>query len=211
MVAGFRFGFEDCGSPEARPPGHRNGSSKRENGVNPGEERRPVPNYPITSGIQRREGGRVIGAIAGDIVGSRWEGSGRKETQFDLFDRGCRFTDDSVLSIAVADCLLNGGSYGPMFHLYYERYPYAGYGSWFAEWARSRSDRPYGSFGNGGAMRVVPVGWAFDSADDVLREAERSAAVTHDHPEGVKGARAVALAVFLARSDGTKGEIRDEL
>ncbi len=151
----------------------------------------------------------MIGAIAGDIIGSVHEYLGTKTTTFDLFHPHCRFTDDTVLTVAVADCLLNGKSYVSAFHEYFQRYPAAGYGSRFYDWASSGSTEAYNSFGNGSAMRVGPVGWAFDTLDEVLGEAKRSAEVTHNHPEGIKGAQATAAAILLARQHKTKQEIRN--
>ena len=155
----------------------------------------------------------MIGAIAGDVIGSIYEGRGRqiKREDFPLFSPGCHFTDDSLLTIAVADAILNGGGYGPTIRAYALRYPDAGFGHKFREWMHSADSKPYYSYGNGSAMRVSPVAWAFDTEEDVLREAERSAEVTHNHPEGIKGAQATALAVFLARQKTDKEEIRLEI
>jgi ADP-ribosylglycohydrolase len=150
----------------------------------------------------------VIGAIAGDIIGSIYEQLGIKTKQFPLFDPRCRFTDDTVLTVAVADVLLHGGGYADRFLQYYSRYPRAGYGFNFHIWARSDDPCPYNSFGNGSAMRVSPVAYAFDRIDQVRREAVRSAEVTHNHPEGIKGAEATASAVFLARHKVARDEIR---
>jgi ADP-ribosylglycohydrolase len=155
----------------------------------------------------------MLGAIAGDIIGSIYEGHGKaiKSEVFPLFADRCRFTDDTVLTVAVAEVLLTGGSYTEAFRTYAQRYPHAGYGGTFRAWMASEHANPYCSFGNGSAMRVSPVGWAFDSLEEVLAEAERSAAVTHNHPEGIKGAQAVALAIFLARHKAAKAEIRREI
>ncbi len=140
----------------------------------------------------------MLGAIAGDVIGSVHEFIGTKTTNFPLFDRESRFTDDTVLAVAVADCLLNGLDYVDTFHRYAAAYPDAGYGLRFAGWVRSGAREPYNSWGNGSAMRVAAVAYAFDSMTDVLAEAARSATVTHSHPEGIKGAQATAAAVFLA-------------
>lgn len=142
----------------------------------------------------------MIGAIAGDIIGSVYEHHNITITDFPLFDSHCRFTDDTVLTVAVADCLLHGKDYAQTFREYFQRYPYAGYGSGFRHWAQGPAKGPYYSLGNGSAMRVSPVGWAFNSLEEVLAEAKRSAEVTHNHPEGIKGAQAVASAIFLART-----------
>jgi ADP-ribosylglycohydrolase len=150
----------------------------------------------------------VIGAIAGDVIGSIYEHHQIKSKEFPLFNRRCHFTDDTVLTVAVADVLLNGGAYGDRFREYYWRYPDAGYGAAFHRWARSAGAGAYNSFGNGSAMRVSPVAFAYDCIEDVRGEAVRSAAVTHNHAEGVKGAEATASAVFLARLKTPKEEIR---
>jgi ADP-ribosylglycohydrolase len=149
----------------------------------------------------------MLGAIAGDIIGSVYEHRPIKTKDFPLFEPRSTFTDDTVLTAAVADVLLHGGSYESRFREYYSRYPRAGYGGFFHTWARSSKPKPYGSFGNGSAMRVSPVGFAFDDLETVLAEAKRSAEVTHDHPEGIKGAQATAAAIFLARTKSSKPEI----
>ncbi|MFN7998981.1 MAG: ADP-ribosylglycohydrolase family protein [Bryobacteraceae bacterium] len=150
----------------------------------------------------------MIGAIAGDIIGSIYEEYGIKTKEFPLFDSSCRFTDDTVLTVAAAKAVLTGGDYGRAFLEYYWRYPNAGFGGGFHIWARSLELKPYGSFGNGSAMRVSPVGWAFEDLETVLAEARRTAEVTHNHPEGIKGAQATAAAVFLARKRVRKDDIR---
>ena len=150
----------------------------------------------------------MIGAICGDIIGSVHEGAATKTKHFPLFVPQCRFTDDTVLTVAVAARLLHGGDYVDQFHAYFHACPHAGYGGTFIEWARQRRRQPYGSWGNGAAMRASPVGIACESLDDVLAEARRSAEVTHDHPEGIRGAQATATAVFLARTDASKPDIR---
>jgi len=150
----------------------------------------------------------MIGAIAGDIIGSAYEWHNIKSKEFELFSPRSKFTDDTVLTIAVADCLLNGRDYAQTFKEYGRRYPHAGYGGNFNTWLHSDDLGPYNSFGNGSAMRVSPVGFAFDTLDDVLSQARRSAVVTHDHPEGIKGAQATAAAIFLARTRKDKKEIK---
>lgn len=153
----------------------------------------------------------MIGAIAGDIIGSVHEGTGTKTKDFPLFAESCRFTDDTVLTVAVAAKLLHGGDYIEIFHDYFHAFPYAGYGGSFIKWASFRHRRPYNSWGNGAAMRVSPIGFACESLDEVLAEARTSAAVTHDHPEGIRGAQATAAAVFLARTGRPKSEIKDHI
>jgi ADP-ribosylglycohydrolase len=150
----------------------------------------------------------MLGAICGDIIGSVHEGAGTKTKSFPLFVQGSRFTDDTVLTVAVAVRQLFGGDYVDLFHQYFHAYPNAGYGGTFIGWASQRRRQPYQSWGNGAAMRVSPIGIACSSLDDVLAEARRSAEVTHDHPEGIRGAQATAAAVFLARNHASKPEIR---
>jgi ADP-ribosylglycohydrolase len=153
----------------------------------------------------------MLGAIAGDVIGSVHEFIGTKSTDFELFVAKSRFTDDTVLAVAVADCLLNGRDYVDTFHEYVRAYPNAGYGVRFRDWARTGSRDPYNSWGNGSAMRVPAIGFAFSSLDDVLINAARSAEVTHNHPEGIKGAQAAAAAIFMARQGATKPDIKDTI
>jgi len=150
----------------------------------------------------------MIGAIAGDMIGSVHEFRPLKTTDFPLFTDESAYTDDTVLTVATAAGLLDGGDYAALYRRWGLRYPDMGYGSMFRQWLRSPDLGPYGSYGNGSAMRVSPIGWAFDTLDDVLREAERSARATHDHPEGIKGAQAAAGSVFLARTGAGKEGIR---
>ena len=150
----------------------------------------------------------MIGAIAGDIIGSVYERHNIKQTDFMLFGPRCRFTDDTVLTVAVADAILTGSAYLQKLKDWHRAYPRAGYGPAFALWAASDSKIPYNSMGNGSAMRVSPVGWAFGTLKEVLAEAKRSAEVTHNHPEGIKGAQAVAAAVYLARTGASKDEVK---
>lgn len=153
----------------------------------------------------------MLGAIAGDVIGSVFEHRPVKTTDFDLFSRWSRFTDDTVLTVAVAHAILERIDYGRALKSFARRFPEAGYGMSFFRWMLSDDCRPYDSWGNGSAMRVSPVGFAFDSPQEVLREAEKSALVTHSHPEGVKGAQAAALAVYLGRTGAGKGSIRREV
>jgi ADP-ribosylglycohydrolase len=143
----------------------------------------------------------MFGAIAGDVVGSPYEGHPIKTTEFPLLSDRSRFTDDSVLSAATADAILAGTPYEVSYRAWYRRYPGAGYGGFFRRWGQSDQMGPYNSFGNGSAMRVAPIGWAFDDLSSVLDQAQQSAAVTHNHPEGIKGAQVAAGAVFLARRE----------
>ena len=153
----------------------------------------------------------MLGTIAGDVIGSVYEVDRIKHTDFALFSAWSRFTDDTVLTIATAHALLTGQPYADAYHELGNRYPNAGYGGAFRLWLARPDRRPYNSFGNGSAMRVGPVGLALRTADEVLAEAVRSAAVTHDHTEGIRGAQAVALATFLARTGHTKDAIRQEI
>jgi ADP-ribosylglycohydrolase len=153
----------------------------------------------------------LFGAIAGDMIGSRHEWKACTDPQFALFSKSSKFTDDSVLTIAVADAIINQRGYRESIVEYARRYPKAGYGSYFRRWLKEDGVEPYNSFGNGSAMRVSPIGWAFNSVEDVLLEAEQSAAVTHNHPEGIKGAQSVALAIYLARTGVEKEEIRQQI
>lgn len=174
----------------------------------------------------------MYGAILGDIIGSPYEfDQGGKTKDFPLFSKDSTFTDDSVMTLAVAEALMNtveacgrhfartGGTgltdevvkenvvYA--MQKYGARYPDAGYGARFSQWLREKDPRPYGSFGNGSAMRVSSAAWLFDALDEVRRAARLSAVVTHNHPEGIKGAEATASAIFLARTGHSKAEIRD--
>jgi ADP-ribosylglycohydrolase len=153
----------------------------------------------------------MLGAIAGDVIGSAHEASPVKATDFELFPPGSRFTDDTVLTVATAEALLGDGDYAGAYRRCGRAYPNAGYGGSFDRWMLSEDAGPYNSWGNGAAMRVSPVGFAVETVDEVLAEAARSAAVTHNHPEGIKGAQAAALAVFLARSGADKENIRSEI
>jgi ADP-ribosylglycohydrolase len=151
----------------------------------------------------------MIGAIAGDIIGSVYESHCLKTTDFAIFTANSTFTDDTVLTVAVADCILHNKDYASTFKGYALKYPYAGFGGTFSQWAKSDSLEPYNSFGNGSAMRVSPIGFAFDTMEEVLAEAKRSAEVTHNHPEGIKGAQAVAAAILLAREEKNKSRIKE--
>ena len=152
-----------------------------------------------------------MGAIAGDMIGSVYEGQPIKSKAFPLFQAYSTFTDDTVLTVAVADAILGDGDYARALKRFGRAYPRAGYGGSFAAWLRTPDSRPYNSWGNGSAMRVSPVGWAFDSTETVLAEARASAEVTHNHPEGIRGAQATALAVFMARTGASRAEIRREV
>lgn len=159
----------------------------------------------------------MLGAIAGDVLGSVYEGRPTKRKDFRLFHAEDRPTDDSVLTLAVARAILDtaGDATQADFALalreFGRRYPRAGYGGNFRRWLFDEGMGPYHSWGNGSAMRASAIGWAFESVEDVLRMAERSALPTHNHPEGVKGAQAVALGVLRARQGTSREEVRQEL
>lgn len=164
----------------------------------------------------------MYGAILGDMIGSPYEfKKGSKRKDFPFFDAGARFTDDTVMSIAVAEALMTAGSTGviddeaatkeiivDMMHKWGSRYPHAGYGGRFRDWLRNGEREPYNSWGNGSAMRVSSVGWMFEDIETTRRIARLTAEVTHNHPEGIKGAEAVASAIYLARTGADKDEIR---
>jgi ADP-ribosylglycohydrolase len=153
----------------------------------------------------------LLGSIAGDVIGSVFEARPIKTKEFPLFTTRSTFTDDTVMTAAIAHAILRGVDYVTAVKTFGRKYPDAGYGGFFYNWIMSAESSPYNSWGNGSAMRVSPIGFAFDTAETVLIEAEKSAAITHDHPEGIKGAQATALAIFLARSGGTKAAIKEEI
>ena len=161
----------------------------------------------------------MYGAILGDIIGSPYEfDMGNKSKDFPLFSRKSTFTDDTVMTVAVAEALLNAGKDADLdtirsavvnsMQKWGKKYPYAGYGGRFRYWLTEKNPQPYGSWGNGSAMRVSAVGWLYDSLDRTLAVARATAEVTHNHPEGIKGAEATASAIFLARTGVTKAEIK---
>jgi ADP-ribosylglycohydrolase len=150
----------------------------------------------------------MLGAIVGDVIGSVHEHTRTKSKKFPLLIPSSRFTDDTVLTVAVADSLLQGRDYVDSLHDYFDGYPDAGYGGTFWLWASSRRRTPYQSWGNGSAMRVSPVAHARNTLDEVLEEARRSAEVTHNHEQGIRGSQATAAAIFLARTGSSKEEIR---
>jgi ADP-ribosylglycohydrolase len=151
----------------------------------------------------------MIGAIAGDIIGSVYEWNNIKTKEFPLFPRKCFFTDDTVLTVALAESILTGGPYASNLRKFYNLYPDAGYGGRFREWAASSYSRPYNSWGNGAAMRISPAGFAYDDLKTVLEKAKEFTEITHNHPEGIKGGQSAAAAIFLARTGKSKDEIRE--
>ena len=171
----------------------------------------------------------MVGALLGDFIGSAYEFNPIKAKEFDLYTNRSHFTDDSVLTIAVADATLNylqlilpangyvhsEEAYKRILLRYIHSwalvYPFAGYGGRFRKWIESDNYEPYNSYGNGSAMRVSSIGWLFDNINDVLTFAKWSAEITHNHPEGIKGAQAVATAIFLARSGSSKEVIKNTI
>lgn len=161
----------------------------------------------------------MIGAILGDMIGAPYElGRGTKTKEFPLFSRASEFTDDSVMTIAVAEALMDSMDQSDdeirtalvrSMRKWGRKYPDAGYGGMFYRWLHARHPKPYGSFGNGSAMRVAAAGWLYETMEKTRHAAKLTAEVTHNHPEGIKGAEATAAAIFLARTGSTKKEIID--
>ena len=153
----------------------------------------------------------MLGAIIGDIAGSKYEFNNTFDYDFEMFGGGCDFTDDTICTVAVADAILNGRSYQESLLDWCRRYPSpkGAYGGRFAGWIHSLDPQPYNSFGNGSAMRVSPVAWLFDDLSQVLEEAEKTALPTHNHPEGIKGAKAVAHAIWHFRKSRFSEESKD--
>lgn len=161
----------------------------------------------------------MYGAILGDIIGSPFEfDRGDKTKDFTLFSRGCKFTDDTVMTAAVADALLTVGQAASKaeiesavidkMHAWGRRYPHAGYGGRFRKWLKDRNPKPYGSYGNGSAMRVSAAGWLYPTIEKTREVAAYTAGITHNHPEGIKGAEATASCIFLARMGADKETIK---
>lgn len=162
----------------------------------------------------------MYGAILGDIIGSPYEfDRGNKSKDYPLFSPDSAYTDDSVMTLAVADAFLSLSPEAAdkdirrrliqSMQTYGRKYPYTGYGGMFRRWLKDLNPQPYGSYGNGSAMRVSSAGWLFDNLETVRHMAHLSAEVTHNHPEGIKGAEAIASAIFLARTGSTKAEIKN--
>lgn len=143
----------------------------------------------------------MLGAIIGDIVGSRFEFNNTNSMDFELFTDESTYTDDTICTVAIADAILSGKSYKDSLLEWCRKYPNpkGAYGGSFARWIHSEDPQPYNSFGNGSAMRVSPIGWAFESFPQVLSEAEKTASVTHNHPEGIKGAVCIAHMIWAGR------------
>lgn len=154
----------------------------------------------------------MLGAIIGDILGSRFEMKNNKSKEFDLFDIDCHMTDDSVLTVAVADAFLNKKDYADTIYRYGNKYPDAGYGAKFRDWLNNKQNpQPYGSWANGSAMRISVLGWLIDDLMLLLDEVKKSAEVTHNHVEGIKGAQAIAVCILLSRTGYTKAEIKKSI
>lgn len=158
----------------------------------------------------------MIGSVIGDIVGSIYEFNNIKTKDFEFFQDSMEYTDDTVLTIATADWILNGGESWEYYARYANKYPHpkGAYGNGFAQWVHRTNfgdHIPYNSCGNGSAMRVGPVGWVFNQMASTLDAAKKSAAATHNHPEGLKGAAAVAFCIFMARKGFTKEAMREEI
>lgn len=152
----------------------------------------------------------MLGAIIGDFIGSPYEFNNIKTTDFPLFSKKSFYTDDTILTIAVCDAILKGISFRDSLIWWANRYPspYGDYGGSFRRWFESDVHLPYGSYGNGSAMRVSSIGWLFDTMKEITQKAEQSAVVTHNHPEGIKGAIAVARGIFMARTGESKESIK---
>lgn len=165
----------------------------------------------------------MYGALLGDMIGAPYEfDRGKKTKEFPLFIEDSKYTDDSVMTVAVAEALLEARKKGleddeaqvkdllaGSMRRWGNKYPYAGYGGRFRQWLFNEKMGPYGSYGNGSAMRVSPAGWLYDDLETTRRFARLTAEVTHNHPEGIKGAEATASAIFMARNHASKEEIRE--
>jgi ADP-ribosylglycohydrolase len=149
----------------------------------------------------------MYGSIIGDICGSIYEWNNRVTNmpeEIDLINQKCYYTDDSILTMAIAEALINDKDYQKFLLQWSNNYPDCGYGGRFRQWFKQKQPKPYNSYGNGSAMRVGPIGWCFNSLEETLDGAEKSAKITHNHKEGIKGAKAVAAAIYLARNNRTK-------
>lgn len=151
----------------------------------------------------------MLGAIAGDIIGSTYEIINKKKKDINLYPLFSRYTDDTVLTIATADCLLHDGDFGEYYRKYTLRNQMRGYGSRFYFWAMFNKRKPYNSMGNGSAMRVSPVAYVAKNIEQVMSLAKQSAEVTHNHIEGIKGAQAIACAIYLSLQNTPKEEIKN--
>ena len=153
----------------------------------------------------------MLGAIVGDIVGSRFQDENFKSKEFDFITSDCYFTDDTIMTVAITDGLMNGGTsedFIKSMKKFGWLYPDEEYGIMFYNWLHGNTISPYNAWSNGSAMRVSPIGWWYDSLDMTEKAAKISAAVTHNHPEGIKGAQAIAASIFLARTGESKENIK---
>ena len=157
----------------------------------------------------------IIGAICGDIIGSTREFNSIKTKVFDLYTNRSIFTDDTVMTLAIANWLIKDKTSEDVLikelQFFGNRYPHAGYGGMFKKWLREENPKPYGSWANGSAMRVSPCAWVAESLEEAQDLAYKSAAVTHNHPEGIKGALATVDAIYLSRIGASKNEIKDHI
>lgn len=153
----------------------------------------------------------MLGAVAGDIIGSVWEGSACADLPLPLIQPECSFTDDTVCTVAIADALLHGKPVADTLRAWVRRYPNRGYGGSFHTWAHAEAAPAYQSYANGGAMRVSPAALLATSEEEVLLMAQQTAAVTHNHPDGMNGAQAIALAIWYARQGMAPAEIRERI
>lgn len=157
----------------------------------------------------------MLGAVIGDISGSRFEFDNYRHTDFDIFSPDSDFTDDTICTVAIADWVLQScnDNLASILQGWCRAYPCpkGAYGGRFSQWIEWKDPEPYNSWGNGSAMRVSAVGWAFATLEETLHFAEQSAAVTHNHPEGIKGAQAVAAAIFWARTGMGKAQIKENI
>jgi ADP-ribosylglycohydrolase len=154
----------------------------------------------------------MYGSIIGDICGSIYEWNNRKTNnprEIDLINQKCYYTDDSILTLAIADAVLSNNNYQDSLLIWARKYPNSGYGGGFRNWFNKKSPKPYKSYGNGSAMRVGSIGWCFETMEETIDQAGKSAQVTHNHKEGIKGAQAVATAIYLARNNKSKTEIKE--
>ena len=157
----------------------------------------------------------MMGGIIGDIIGSIYEDGDMKSKDFPLLNPKCSYTDDTILSVATADWILSGGRCEDFYFSYVAQCPSCGYGTGFMKWYFTRKYHgkyiPYNSFGNGSAMRVGPVGWAYNSIEEVLKVSKKTALCTHNHNEGIKGAQAIASCIYLARNKRSKEDIKNNV
>jgi ADP-ribosyl-[dinitrogen reductase] hydrolase len=152
----------------------------------------------------------MLGAIIGDIIGSRFERNNYKAKDFQLFDINCHMTDDSILTFAIADAYMNNKDYAKTLHTYGNKFRDAGYGAKFCDWLDNRQNpQPYQSWANGSAMRISALAWLIDDYTELMNEVKLATIPTHDHPEGIKGAQAIAACILMARQGYKKETIKE--